>query len=157
MKSLLSRHILAPTENMCFLSLGTVQKAALLLFSFTVICFMCTQKHKICSYRHTNYLMSNSKHLKSDCLRGSDQCWSPLTPTWLLGTALLVMQTWSPSSSQEWLQWRCPWVASLSHCELHYGTEDVGTRVLCSLASHACFWLLCRACISCSPPQPLLQ
>lgn len=64
MKNLLSKHILAPAENMCFISLGTVQKAALLLFSFTVICSMCIQKHKICSYRHTNYLVSNSKHLR---------------------------------------------------------------------------------------------
>lgn len=85
MKSLLSKHILAPAENMCFLSLGTVQKAALLLFSFTVICFMCIQKHKSCSYRHNNYLMPNSKRLRSDCLRGSDLCWSQLTPTVTLG------------------------------------------------------------------------
>lgn len=32
---------------------------------------------------------------------------------WLLGAALLVLQTWSPSSSQEWLQRRYPLVASV--------------------------------------------
>lgn len=87
MKSLLSKHILASAENMCFISLGTMQKAALLLFSFTVVCSMCKQKHKICSYRRTNYLISDSKHLRSGCLRGSDLCWSQPTATVTLGNS----------------------------------------------------------------------
>lgn len=83
MKGLQSKLILAPVEKLfCFSGdKPTVQKAALLLFSFTVICSTCTQKHKICPFRQTDYFMLNWKHLRSDCLGGSDLSWCQMTAT----------------------------------------------------------------------------